>query len=223
MRTTLAIVSLALLPIFGHAQATFTGTATRIVNADELIITVGVTRENKDAKLVFEQTRTAMAGAIAYLKTKKGVKKVETEQINLYNRYANQSGVGASFVGSQSLTVTLLDFSLYDEVMLELIDLGLNNIGQVRFAVSDISKIKQEVQLDAINAAKQKAKLFSEALGLKLVKIISFTEDMPQLSPTPYANYKMADAGLESQTSLAPNQVDVTMSVTLVYVISPTE
>jgi hypothetical protein len=46
---------------------------------------------------------------------------------------------------------------------------------------------------------------------------------MPQLSPTPYANYKTADAGVESQTSLAPNQVDVTMSVTLVYVISPKE
>jgi uncharacterized protein YggE len=223
MRTLLALLGLALLPIFSSAQATFTGTATRILNADELIITVGVTRESKDPKVVFEQTRTAMAGAIAYLNTKKGVKKVETQQINLYNRYANQAGVGASFVGSQSLTVTLSDFSLYDEVMLKLIDLGLNNIGQVRFAVSTITQIKQEVQLDAIKAAKKKAELYSEELGVRLVKIISFAEDMPQLSPTPYANYKTADAGVESQTSLAPNQVDVTMSVTLVYVISPKE
>lgn len=223
MRTLLVLLGLALLPFFSNAQATFTGTATRIVNADELIITVGVYRENKDAKVVFEQTRTIIAEAIAYLDKKKGVKKVETNQINLYNQHSHQAGMGPLFSASQSLTVTLSDFSLYDEVILKLIDLGLNNIGQVHFAVSNMTQLKQEVQLDAIKAAKKKAELYSEELGVRLVKIISFAEDMPQLSPTPYANYKTADAGVESQTSLAPNQVDVTMSVTLVYVISPKE
>lgn len=223
MRYILSLLGFALLPFFANAQATFTGTATRIANADELLITVGVYRENKDAKVVFEQTRAIIAEAIAYLDKKKGVKKVETNQINLYNQHSRQVGMGPLFSASQSLTVTLTDFSLYDEIILKLIDLGLNNIGQVHFAVSNMTQRKHEVQLDAIKAVKKKAQIFSEELDIRLVKIISFAEDMPQLSPSSYANYKSADASVESQTSLAPNQVDVTMSVTLVYMISPKE
>jgi uncharacterized protein YggE len=223
MRNTLAILALALLPILGNAQATFTGTATRTVNADELIITVGIYRENKEAKVVFEQTRAKMAEAIAYLEKKKGVKKFETEQINLYNKNEHQYGMGPNFAANQSLTITLSDFTVYDEVLIALLDLGLNHVGQVRFAVSNLSALKQEVQLDAIKAAKKKAELFSKELGVTLVKIISFSEDILQLSPTPYANYKTADAGSEIQPSLAPNQVDVTMSVTIVYAISQKE
>ncbi len=202
-------------------QFTVTGTANKLVDADEMIINAGYQAEGTDAQEVFERTQNKMAEAIKYLNSLKGVKRVESDIIRL-NRSNNQGSTQRPFRATQTLSVILTDFGLYEEIMIKLMELGFNTVGGVRFAVSDMAKYKEELQLQAIKAAKKKATTYAKALDVELGEVISFNESQSGGPVPQYYNYRSADAGVASGPSIAPRQVEITMQVIVSYAINKT-
>ena len=158
-----------------------------------------------------------MAEAIAYLKTVKGVKNFKTDVVRLNRKY-NQT-TQEVFMSMQSLSVTLIDFDLYEEVMVKLMSLGFNTVGGVSFTVNDLAKIKREVQLQAIEVAKKKAQDFAKALGVELGNVLRFAENDFSSGPQAYYNYRNADAPAPAEPSIAPGQMEISMRVVVSYAI----
>jgi uncharacterized protein YggE len=97
--------------------------------------------------------------------------------------------------------------------MLDLFSIGFNNIGNVQFSVGNLAAIKRQVQLDAIKAAKEKAQAFANELNVELGPVVNFSEQNFYSGHANTANYKTMDASTTSGPSIAPNQVEVMMSV----------
>jgi uncharacterized protein YggE len=214
----LLVLTLASAAIVAQGTFTVTGTAVKNANADELIITAGITLEGGDASKLFTESQQVISEAITYLKTKRGVKETETELINLqYNRYAKTAG--NAFISSQTLRVTLEDFTLYDEVMLTLVEMGFNTIGNVQFALSNAGEMKNSLQIEAIREAKRKAEVFSKELGVELAGVVSFSEQNYQVAPMRVANTYSMDAKGGAGPSVAPSQVKISMGVIVSYAI----
>ncbi len=179
---TASLLSMALL---GQAnEITVTGTAKTTVNADELVISTGISLEDDDASVLQKKMQERMATAITYLKGKDGVKSVETDMIQIFNRGPqHKRGSGLQYQGRQTVTVILTDLELYDELMIKLFELGFNNIRSVHFSLSDPAVEKQKVQLMAIQVAKEKAQLFARELGVELGPVSSFAEQGVHYQP----------------------------------------
>jgi len=212
---SLQIALIALLPFFTSAQEnnsfTVTGTALKSVNPTELIITAGVTAEGANAEKQFQIVSEVMSKGIALVKGKKGVKSFETDIVRMNKSYS--STTVNMFRAMQTITITITDFALYDQVMLELFSLGFNDIQNVEFAIGNMAEVKRQVQIEAIKVAKEKAAVFAKELNVELGPVLSFSEQNNYSAYANTANYKTMDAGAPSGPSIAPNQVEVMMSV----------
>ena len=203
-------------------QFTVSGIANKLVDADEMIINVGYQAEGKNPQVIFSQTQKKMAEAIKHLNSLKGVKRIETDVIRLNRKYTSVDSYN-NFSGIQTLSITLANFDLYEELMIKLMELGFNTVGGVRFAVSDMAIHKREVQLNAIAAAKEKAVVYAKALDVELGPVISFRENQIGRGSEPkYYNYRSADAGTATGPSIAPQQIEITMQVIVSYAINKT-
>ncbi len=221
----LLYVMMGILPIIGVAQEngvfTVSGTALKTVNPTELMITAGVTWEGNNAQDVYETVNGVMTKAIAMVKNKKGIKRYETDIVRMNNAFGKSTSVRYS--ATQTITIAITNFDIYDEVMLKLFELGFNNIQNVSFTVDNMAELKHQVQLEAIAAAKKKAKEFSGALGVNLGQVLSFNEQNYATRYANTANYNAMDAAVETGPSIAPNQVEIMMTVIVSFAINKEE
>jgi uncharacterized protein len=90
---------------------------------------------------------------------------------------------------NQTISIKLKDLDKVGEVLNSLGSLSVSNINGPSFDVEDRDDFVREARKMAINDAKKKAKELSKDLGIKLVKIVSFSEGR---------NYGIQSARLES-------------------------
>lgn len=217
MITTVALFTVLLS--FGQNTLSVSGTASKKLSADVLTIQTGIQLQGEKADELFAESREIMNQALKYLKGKEKILQYQTDIIRLNTRvdYRSKTTMYNSY---QVLTIRLKDFTKYDEIMNELIQLGFNNIQHVQFELSSPESVKEEVRRKAIEAAKLKASETASLLDVNLGKVAKFSENMPtQVYPNQrVANYMKdgVEVGGESST-LAPAQVTFTVTVYVEY------
>ena len=216
------IALIALLPLFASAQEnksfTVTGTALKSVNPTELIITAGVTSEGPNAEKQFQTVSEIMSKGIALVKGKKGVQSFETDIVRINKSYAATNV--SMFRAMQTIAITITDFALYDKLMLDLFAIGFNDIQNVEFSISNMAEVKREAQIEAIKVAKEKAAVFAKELNVELGSVLNFSEEgVSRYANIANTNIRTMDSGVPSGPSIAPNQVEVTVSVIVSFAI----
>ena len=58
---------------------------------------------------------------------------------------------------------------------------GINNVSGLSFTIDDEDAIYADARKDAIEKAEEKAEVLADNLGVRLGKVISFSEDNPML------------------------------------------
>jgi uncharacterized protein YggE len=101
-------------------------------------------------------------------------------------------------------------------------DLGASNISGLEFVIDDMDKVKGEARDAAIQDAKEKAKVLSKSLGVKLKGIVNFQESGSMPQPMYYGaanqSLKVEDsAGTAPVTPMGENKI--TSNVTITYEI----
>jgi uncharacterized protein YggE len=81
---------------------------------------------------------------------------------------------------SQTLTIKVRKTEDAGEVLTKVGTLGASNISGLSFVTDDMESVKAEARNKAIADAKAKAKILSKSLGVKLTKIISFSDSLDQ-------------------------------------------
>jgi uncharacterized protein YggE len=190
------------------------------------IVELSVVSKGLTVKIATEDGNKKMTAVIEAVKNL-GIesKDITSSQYSLYPQYNYENYNAPKITGyslSQSITVKIRDLEKVDDVLEAGVAAGSNQIGQLTFDVDDMTKIKKEAREKAFDAAKEKAEEMADAAGVKLGRVVTFSEGYDYMPPI-YANYKMEyamDSAIpEAAPSIEPGSKELNISVSVTYEI----
>ncbi len=194
-----------------------------------------VVEEGKTSKAAQDSATTAINKVLAGIRSL-GVedKDIKTVAYNLYPKYeysrpelctngycppGKQSLTG--YEVSQTVTIKIRDTSKAGDVLTKAGELGAKNISGLDFVVDDMDALQAEARDEAIKDAKEKAEVLAKSLGVKLRRIVNFSEGGNY--PIMYAmgGAKMeamnADMAVAPAPELPVGENKITSNVTITY------
>lgn len=180
--------------------------------------------EASDIKAIISKNTNAMNGLITDIKGL-GIdeKDIKTIQYSLTPQYNWTEDRGQVFIGyklTNTILVTIRDFTKIGDVLGKANDRGTNLIGNISFSVEDPEKAQQEARMQAIEKAKQKAEDIAKASGIKLGKLINVQDSYtPRYYDSAYKS-AVAPSGLGGSTpspEIQSGQQEVDSTVILIY------
>ncbi len=173
------------------------GFASVELSPDEVLIQVSITDENKEAMTAMLNVQEKMAGVVALLKANKDVEALNTEYVNLSKRSGYNRREEDHYWARQSLSFVLTDLKDYDDLLDQLLQAGVNELGRMQFRSSKAALEKEKLMARALNNAKAKAQSMAAQYGQKIGRALRIS-DMPFNEgggPSPmYKNFAEAEA-----------------------------
>ncbi len=208
---------------------TVSGKGEVLVKPDIASVSFGVSAENMDVAKAQTESATKINAILAFLKTN-GVedKDVKTTNYSIYPRYDYVKSadiyyggkqVLAGYTVSQTVTVKIRKIEDAGKILSGLGGLGATDVSGLSFLVDKEDELKVQARDKAIEDAKTQAKNLAKSLGVKIVKITSFSESGNY--PIYYAKAGIGAADMTS--SVAPQiptgENTITSNVNITYEI----
>jgi len=123
---------------------------------------------------------------------------------------------------SQNITVKIRNTEEAGDALTKIGTLGASNISGISFVVDDLEAVKKQARDEAIENAKAEAKELSRSLGLKLVKIVNFSEqgDYPMyygMGGMESKNISVDMAVAQSAPQLPVGENEIVSNVSITY------
>lgn len=195
---------------------------------DIAIISVGVQTEKPKVGDAQAENTKKMDAIIEKIKSF-GVAKedIKTSNYSIYPMYDYVNGrqVQRGYQVMQSVEVKIRNLDSIGDILAAAGSLGANSVGGVSFTIDKPEKLQDEARLKALEAAKTKAEALATAAGVKLGKIVSFSESVSGgRYPMPYSSYKDMAYGIGggeavSAPSIESGSQDVVVDVNVSYEI----
>ena len=200
------------------------GTGRVIISPDIADLRLGVTITAKTVKDARARNASAMTAVIASLK-KLGIadKDIQTTILSLqpvYD-YAKNSSVPrlTGYNLSNAIAVTIRDLDKVGDAIDGALGAGATTLDGVSFRVDNQVAAEQQALEAAMAEAKSKAQTLASAAGVSITGVATISETV---SPIPYPVYYGGLAGVAARdlaTPVQPGSNEVSVSVTVVYVI----
>ncbi|MEZ5764631.1 MAG: SIMPL domain-containing protein [Xanthobacteraceae bacterium] len=201
---------------------TVSGEASVSVAPDRAEIDGGVTTEAKTAREAGDANAKAMTAVFAALKSA-GIADadIQTSRLSLQPQISAQKPGGPTqitgYQASNRVTVRLRDAAKVASTIDALTGAGANDIGGIRFIVSQESKLLDEARVQALADARRKAEIYAKAANVRIGAPLSIAEDGANSPPMPMrAAYRAAAA-----TPVSPGEETLRVTVTVAYEIKP--
>ncbi len=192
------------------------------VAPDEAIITLGVENSGKDATEVKKLNDETIDKVLKIIK-KHGIseKDFQTQQVSLY-RNEDYKTKKYTYYALQTLSVHLKDLKKYDELMMDLVETGINRIQNVDFKSSRIKELESQARKEAILDAKKKAEDYVSVINQKVGKAIMISDNSSISYPQPpmYRMMKaeaMMDGGAPQRETLAIGEIEIVSTVSVSF------
>jgi len=182
---TALVPSLAAQEASNHPRIiSVTGTAEIKVAPDEVTLTLAVDSHDRDLGIAKADNDQRMKKLLSAAHTA-GVeaKNIQTSALTMEPEYSDDRT--PKFLGyqvSQVVMVTLTDISKYEELMTEFLKAGVNRVYGINFVVANPIKYREEARLQALRAAREKAKAMAGELGQTIGKPWEIIEDSADVS-----------------------------------------
>jgi len=202
----------------------FAGEGKVYAKPDIAVVNLSVVAEGKYIKDVQDRNTKKMNGVIDFLKSF-GIeeKDIKTTNYNINSKYVYQEGVAPWISGyeiSQTLEVKIRNLEKIGEILEKSVGVGINQVNSLYFWVDKDDDLKDQARKLAIEDAKKKAEKSASQLGVKLIKIIGFSENI--YGYPVYGGYK--EYGIGGGGGEIPNiqtgENEITVSVTVIYKIN---
>jgi uncharacterized protein len=191
------------------------------VAPDQVVINLGVQNTGKDAAEVKKMNDETVDKVVKYIK-KFGIptSDFQTTNVSLYKSYDYEKKKH-NFQASQSLTITLKDIKKYDELMMGLVETGINSINGVEFKSSKLEEHKVASRKQAVLDAKKKAEDFVSVLNQKVGKAILITDNsQPMYQPPMYRNVMMKAEAMDAVAeTLAVGEIEIITNVNVSFLL----
>ncbi len=209
---------------------TLTGRGTVLAKPDIAYISTGVLSEAKTPIEGLEDNNAKMQSIFKLLE-KAGIEKkhLQTSNFNIqpiYSHYRAKPGKAqrppqiSGYRIQNNLTVKIIDLQTIGKILTALVQSGSNQLGNIRFDVSNKQELLMEARKKAVQNTLEKAKLYAQEAGFKLGNVLSLRETNPNARPQFKSVARSAalqeDAGI---TPIAGGQGDLSLSVTIQWQI----
>jgi len=155
-----------------------TGVGEAVVVPDEAKISLGVEETASTVDAAQERVDNKMK-ALQDSLDELGIDKkdIQTTSYNVYPDYG-RGRVVQGYRGSSRVEVKFMDFSVINSAIAKAGELGLNQVGQLSFGLSDEAEDKglSEAREKAVKSAKKKAKELAKLAGVNLGKVVNVEE-----------------------------------------------
>lgn len=206
---------------------TVTGEGELTVKPDVAVVNLSVMEQGGTVKEVTAKGNEKMNKVVSFLKGL-GVSEDDIKTTNYWlnpeYRYPKEGGkpqiVGYSL--NQNVRVKVRDLTKVEEVIDGAVKAGVNQTGQLSFEIDDDSQQRAEARKEAFADARAKAEAMALAAGVKLGRVVTFSESGGIEPPIPYyARTAVMDMAVEAAPAPAiePGSEDVTVMVNVTYEI----
>lgn len=179
-----------------------------------------VITEGKTTKEVQSKNAEKMNKVIEYIKSIGIDKKdIKTTSYYLYPKYEYPNGrsILIGYTLNNSISIKIRDFDLISDLIAKSVDLGINQIGDVQFSIENPDMAKSEAGALAMKNAKEKAQRLAQQAGVRLGKIITFSESEGGY-PIPYytkaEGYGVGGGAIPPQIEQGSQEITVVMNIT---------
>ena len=208
---------------------TVSGTGHMSALPDEAVITIGVQESAATAAAALDANSKKMQDVLARLRAE-GIpdSAIETTNVSVYSYplYEQNTGkqTGTSYQASNSVEVTLTDFSAIGSVFAAATEAGANNLYGPTWQLSDNTKAQTEALALASAQARAKAEAFAAANGVTLGDVLVLTEGYS--APVYYYGGEAAYTTTTAAAAIAPppinpQNLDIYINVTITYQLKP--
>lgn len=233
----------------GNSVLTVTGEGRSRQTPDLAMFTAGVTTQGATAAEALSANSTAMDRVIAQLRGA-GIasRDIQTSNLSIEPVYTDpnrEAAMSARFGGrpyvapppeaampkivgyraSNSVTVRQRNLREFGRVIDTLVGAGANQVNGPSFTMDDPDPALDEARVEAVQKAKERARLFARAAGLKVVRILSIAEGGGYFGPSPviFATGQMAGGAPPPPppAPVQPGELQMTASVTVLFELSP--
>jgi len=98
---------------------------------------------------------------------------------------------------------------------------GANQVQGIQFTLRDQDAVRAEALREAARRARAEAEVLAEALGLKVVRVLTVEENSPRVMPVRMFSRAVAANAAATPTPVEAGTLDVTADVTLGVEVSP--
>jgi uncharacterized protein YggE len=204
---------------------TFSGQGKVLAKPDVAVVNVSILTEALTSKKA-QDDATAKSKAVTEFLTKQNVeeKDIKTTGYNIYPQYTYPPYGRATINGYQvnhTIEVKIRDLTKVSSILDGVVTAGANQVNQLTFQVDDPDKLKAEARARAIAEAKVKAKELQKQLGIKLGRIVNFSENgngeiLPMYD---YAYGRGGMGGGSSGPAVSTGENEISVNVSLTYQI----
>lgn len=211
---------------FPAPTITVSGEGSVFVRPDIATVSVGVTKTNKDAGEAQKEAAVVMNKISEFLEDsgieEKDIKTTIYDISPNYEYLPNRPPRVTEYRVHHVFQVKIRNLTKVGEILSGAGIAGANDIGSLSFTVDDTEISKKEARAEAIKEAKEKAKILSKQLGVRLKKITSYYESEGYPGPIYYEASAFGKGGDFSAPAPAPvptGENEIKVSVSLTYEI----
>ncbi|HOI60095.1 MAG TPA: SIMPL domain-containing protein [Candidatus Pacearchaeota archaeon] len=193
---------------------------------DIAVIDVAVLTESKTVEAAMSENTTKMNNIISALKQDLTIdeKDIKTTSFNISPRYAWEDKTGKrNLVGyeiSQLINVKIRNLDATGNVIQKVTELGANSVSDLTFTFDNDQELKEEARNIAIKDAKEKAKDLEKELGIKMVRIVNFSESSYAPVTIRSGSMKVMNESLDyAAPTIEAGQNKITSNVSITYII----
>ncbi len=203
-----------------------TGKAEKKVAPDTARISFYVTKRGLDQKEVADFVNRKTKNIIEEI-SKEGIEKkdIRTTNYSLNPEYSWDNGERRfkGYRAQQNITVTVRDITKAPEILARIAELRVDNINGPNLYIDKLDDIKDDLRAEAIADAKSKANELAKELGVRVNKIVGFSEDgndgiyYPVMTKRSFGVEVMAD-NIETP-EITKGEETITKTVTITFKI----
>lgn len=187
---------------------------------DVAMINVGVQVEGKTAAEAMAQQATNMNGVFAAVKAA-GIadRDMQTGNMSLNPVYEYPNNARPRLTGyqaSNSITIKVRKLDTLGKTLDAVVKGGGNTINGISFAVDQPEKSQNDARIEAIKDAAAKAELYAQAVGYKVRRIVTISEQEFYPQPPMPVMMRMQDMAAEA-TPIAAGEVSLVQTVNVVF------
>ncbi|MCW8126404.1 SIMPL domain-containing protein [Microbulbifer halophilus] len=187
---------------------------------DTANISAGVVTESEDSEKAMQDNAAQMEKLIDAI-AKAGIddKDVQTSGISLSPRYHHQRDRKPQITGytaRNTVRVKVHKIEELGEVLDAMAAAGANQIHGPSLEIGEPEPVMAEARQKALDKAQKRAETYAEALGMKVRRIVSVSENGGG-GPRPMLRAEMATARADTTTPVKPGETTVSVNLDLVF------
>lgn len=189
---------------------------------DIATLSAGVMTQAPTAQAAMGDNARQMTQVMAALKAA-GIadRDIQTAGLNLQPQYDYRNDQPPRLIGYQAvntLSVTVRKLDRIGATLDALVGKGVNQISGPTFTVDKPEALLDKARADAVTKAMARARLYAQAAGLKVRRVLSITEGGAMPPPMPIEGVRMrAMAADAAPTPVSPGQVDLGATVNVTF------